>query len=90
MFQVLADTDGDGQGDRNFGFFLDNPALAWLYVNSGGVRPLPGLKGAMGRVFEMAIPLKGFRGKSVRILPILRDQAAGKNLDTWGGWVVVK
>ncbi|MEE8435402.1 MAG: hypothetical protein V3S64_11495 [bacterium] len=90
MFQVLADTDGDGQYDRNFGFFLDNPAVSWLYVVSEGVRPLPGLKGAMGRVFEMAIPLKGFRGKAVRILPILRDQAAGKTLDAGGKWVVVR
>jgi hypothetical protein len=90
MFQVLADTDGDGQYDRNFGFFLDNPALPWLYVVSEGVRPLPGLKAAIGRVFEMAIPLKGFRGKAVRILPILRDQAAGKTLDAWGRWVIVK
>lgn len=90
MFQLLADTDGDGQHDRNFGFFLDNPGLTWLYLVSGGARPLPGLKGAMGRVFEMAIPLKGFPHKTVRILPILRDQAAGKNLDTWGGWVIVR
>ena len=90
MFQLLADTDGDGQWDRNFGFFLDNPAMPWLYVVSEGVRPLPGLKAAMGRVFEMAIPLKGFRGRAVRIFPILRDQAAGKNLDAWGRWVVVE
>lgn len=89
-FQLLADTDGDGQWDRNFGFFLDNPAQPWLYLLSGGVRPLPGLKSAMGRVFEMAIPLKGFPGKTVRIFPILRDHAAGKNLDGWGKWIVVR
>ena len=90
MFQLLADTDGDGQWDRNFGFFLDNPAASWLYVVSEGVRPLAGLKGAVGQVFEMAIPLKGFPGGTVRILPILRDQAAGRNLDAWGRWVIVK
>ncbi len=51
---------------------------------------LPGLRSAIGGVIDMAIPLEGFAGGTVRILPILRDTAAGKNFDKWSGWVNVR
>lgn len=73
--------------------FLDNPTAPWHWLpakGAQGLTPLPGLRSAVGKVIEMAIPLEEFAGGTVRILPILRDTAAGKNFDEWSGWIDVQ
>ena len=87
FFDVLRDSDADGQYDGDFAFYLDDPTTSWQYVNDE-VRYLPGLRSAMGAVFEIAIPLPAVTSGDVfQILPILHNVEGDFNYDGWDRWV---
>ncbi|OHD54678.1 MAG: hypothetical protein A2Y33_02540 [Spirochaetes bacterium GWF1_51_8] len=99
FFDILMDTDLDGTWDFDCAFYLSNPGGNWFYrvkekdsfdaVNTTGSWNFhSGSDGKTAAYFEFKISLAEIGSpKMLKILPIIRDQKAGKNYDEMGGWM---
>lgn len=90
FFDVLVDTNNDNMTDEEFAFFLNNPQYPWQYsYSTESSKSIIGLEAASGDYIEMAIPLSAISSQSFRILPIIRDNEAKTNYDSWDQWILV-
>ena len=88
MFDLLIDTDMDGEAECEAAFFLSDSSNRWFYDHAaGGVVDLEGYLTGLNDVIELAVPLEALATGTVRILPIIRDIPGKTNYDEWEGWV---
>jgi hypothetical protein len=86
---LLVDADGDGDRDQELAAFVLRPDEAWRYDVASASSRSPGAgKVGVGACLEFALPLASLPPR-FRVLPILRDMEAGRNLAEWDHWIEV-
>lgn len=93
MADILVDVDGNSRHgdaiDMDIALSTDVPDNNWIWQYRKS-RAIPGLKTGGIDAYEFQIPLKVLKGKSIRVLPILRDGNQAKNLSEWHEWLEIK